>query len=125
MPPMTSSTLRASSSWSGVVVVMRFLSSCARSVAVLRHCCRATRSVGDTPSVGDTSSAGDELVFAGLVQGRKDLGVGQRLVGGDAHGRGPLDDQVDLHIGDARQCLQLAGDGADAVPAGQACLLYT
>src|SRR5680860_1556498 len=108
----------SSSTWSGVVV-MRFLSSCAGSGAVFRHWCRATRSVGDTPAVGDAPSAGDELVFAGLVQGRKDLGIGQRLVGGDAHVRGPLDDQVDLHIGDARQCLQLAGDGADAVPAGQ------
>jgi len=33
IPPMTSSTLLASASWSGVVVVMGFLSSCARSGA--------------------------------------------------------------------------------------------
>src|SRR5665647_2782345 len=37
IPPITSSTLRVSSSWSGVVVVMRFLSSCARSAAGLRQ----------------------------------------------------------------------------------------
>ena len=60
IPPMTSSTLWASASWSGVVVVlMRFLSSCTALAQV------------------ESRSDCGELVFASLVQGGDHLGVGE------------------------------------------------
>jgi len=71
-------------------------------------------------ATGGSASSLGQLVAAGFVEGRADLGLGQRGGAGDGDDGDAVRHQLDLHRGDASERADLAGHRVRAVLAGHA-----